>query len=37
VIISFNNSEYCRAEAVKLRELVINSLTPNQHTTFPGR
>lgn len=37
VIINFNNSEYCRAEAVKLRELVINSLTPNSNTTFPAR
>lgn len=37
VIINFSNSEYCRTEAVKLRDLVVHSLSPNGDTTFRGR
>lgn len=37
VIINFNNSEYCGAEAAALRELVIHSLAPNRDTSFPGQ
>lgn len=37
VIINFGNSEHCRTEADKLRDLVIHSLSPNGNTTFRGR